>query len=160
MGASWGSNDVRFDFDGSLEVARKLWSLADGIEESAKRRYIAAGTALLQWQGPFTDLFRERVAEELRVLNLSTTELRDGARHWATAWKQAMDENNRRRRARHVKAYADQMSSERSAGERFVDFLSGGDDSDELAAARTPAARQVATPVPPAFAPTDAAQRF
>ncbi len=146
-----GLNDVRFDFDGSLALARRLWQLADLTDSTARARETAAGTAAKDWRGELVGQFDRRSTAELSALRQSADQLRAGARGWGRAWKEAMDENNRRRRARKVTEIRDS----RSALERFGDIFVG-DDSDE----QVPAARTVAVPGPPNFAPTDTPQVF
>ena len=147
-----GSADVRFDFDGALRLARQLWSLADDTDTVRTKRTTGAQTALSTWLGDLVPAMIARCEGEQGVLLSCSAELRNGAYAWAAAWKEAMDENNRRRRARKVTEVRDN----RSWGESLVDTLFTGDDSDE----QVPAARTVATPSAPNFYPTDTPQVF
>jgi len=123
VGLSGNAQDVRFDFEGSLRLARELWAYADQLEQAKGARRSEAMAALRTWRGPFGDHFRERVEDERTSLSSVIAALRTEADQWASAWKQAMDEQNRRLYARRV----EQMKAERSAMEKLGDFFTGFD---------------------------------
>ena len=123
MGLSGNSQDVRFDFEGSLRLARQLWAYADDLEHGKAERRAEALAALRSWRGPFGDQFRERTADEQTSLASLVAALRTEADQWASAWKAATDEQNRRLYARRV----EEIKAERSALEKFGDFFTGFD---------------------------------
>ena len=120
---SGNAQDVRFDYEGSLQLARELWAYADDLEHAKADRRAEALAALRTWRGPFGDQFRERADDEGPSLASLVAALRTEADQWASAWKQAMDEQNRRLYARRV----DQIKAERSALEKLGDKLFGFD---------------------------------
>ena len=123
MGLSGNSQDVRFDFAGSLQLARELWAYADDLEQGKTARRTEAMAALRTWRGPFGDQYRERTTDEQTSLASVIAALRTEADQWAVAWKEATDEQNRRLHARRV----EQMKAERSALEKVGDFFTGFD---------------------------------
>ena len=143
----WGSRDrIRFDFEGSLALARRLWALADDLEAARARRENDAGVARHGWRGRYAEEFDRRVADERSSFANVVHGLRDEARGWASSWKDAMDEQNRRNRARQIDAVRDRRGWwERNVGDRVL-----GDDSDD----EVPPAPVAGTPQPPYFAAT------
>lgn len=139
MGASANYRDVRFDFDGSLRLARSMWAFAEELEAAKARRGSHAAAALASWRGPFGDEFRERSDDEAASLASLISGLRSNADAWAQSWKDAMDEQNRRLHARRV----DQIKAERSNLEKVGDFFTGFD--------YPPAPAPVAKPAPAMF---------
>lgn len=123
MGLSGNSSDVRFDYEGALRLARTLWSFAEDLESERTSRRSEAMDALRTWRGPFGDQFRDRVADEQTSLASLIAALKSEADLWASAWKEAMDEQNRRLYARRVEA----MKEERSRLEKLGDFFTGFD---------------------------------
>lgn len=123
MGVSANSSDVRFDYDGALRLARSLWSFADELEACKGDRHRLAEQALRSWRGPFGNEFSGRERDEQVSLQTVIAGLRSDADAWAEAWKQAMDEQNRRLWARRV----EQMKEDRSAIEKVGDFFTGFD---------------------------------
>lgn len=123
MGASGNYRDVRFDFDGSLRLARSLWAFAEELEGAKGTRRSDAAGALRSWRGPFADELRERLGDEAASLTSLISGLRSDADAWAQAWKNAMDEQNRRLYARRV----DEIKAERSNLEKVGDFFTGFD---------------------------------
>lgn len=121
--ASGNYRDVRFDFDGALRLARSLWAYAEDLEAARGTRRGHAADALRSWRGPFGDEFRERAGDEASSLASLISGLRSDADAWAGAWKNAMDEQNRRLYARRV----DEIKAERSNLEKVGDFFTGFD---------------------------------
>ena len=136
MGISGNDTDVRFDFDGSLRLARLLWSYADDLESGRTDRRAAAERALRSWRGKFGEQFRDRASDEQNAMATMVAALRTEADSWASAWKAAMDEQNRRLYARRV----DQMKEERSLLEKAGDFFTGFDYPPEPAPVPKPTA--------------------
>ena len=132
--ASANARDVRFDFEGSLRLARSLWAYADELQAARSVRDTDAGVALRSWRGPFGDEFRERAADEQHSLSALIAALRSDADAWAQAWKDATDEQNRRVWARQV----EQMKAERSMMEKVGDFFTGFDYPPEPATVPKP----------------------
>ncbi len=143
--AHGNSSRVRFDFEGSLAHARQLWALADRLEAERLARKADADLASASWRGKYGDQFRSLIESEqvdfLRVVGA----LREEAQAWATAWRDAMNEQNRRNRARQV----DVVRAGRGLGEQFVDVFVGDDSDAEVARVLL-----ATTPVAPTFAPT------
>lgn len=143
---------VRFDFAGSLTLARKLWALADHVQSLRGARQVDANLALESWEGRYATEFRSRIETELASLGNVAEGLRAEARAWAWSWKKAMDEQNRRNRAGHVDAVRARRSwLEANVGDRLL-----GDDSD----AQVAAAPTAPLPQPPGFQPTCAEMRY
>lgn len=147
-----GQGPVRFDFEGSLVAARRLWALADSLDTHASIRLAAAQRALTNWTGALRNEFLTRTTQEHEAITKCARECRNGALGWAIAWKNAMDEDNRRRRARAV----DEVRKQRSWMERNVGDLFLGDDSMD----HIPQAKEVATPKAPSFKRTAWPQQF
>lgn len=131
--------DVRFDFEGALRLARSLWAYAEDLEGARGTRRADAADALRSWRGPYADEFRERTGDEASSLASLISGLRSDADAWAGAWKNAMDEQNRRLYARRV----DDMKAERSNLAKVGDFFTGFD--------YPPAPPGVARPAPAMF---------
>lgn len=144
MGYS-GAADVPFDFEGVLTLCRQLWSLADELDGVKATRAVAAVTALTKWEGKFGVEFARRADDEGVSAGQIAIGLRSDATGWAAAWKTAMDENNRRRWARHHEEWKDDQG--------FLDGLFGSDDE-------TPNPQPVGQPQPPGFAATGTLVRY
>ena len=129
MGLSGNATDVRFDYEGALRLARTLWSFADELTSAKGARRAEALAALRTWRGPYGDQFRDRVEDEESSLASLVAALRTEADQWASAWKAAMDEQNRRLYARKV----DRMKDERSTLDKVGDFFTGFDYPPEPA---------------------------
>lgn len=143
--------DVVFDYDGALSLARRLWSLADDLDELLAKRAASATTALTDWRGPYRDQFvDDRRPPEVSTGNAVAGQLRGDAGLWAKAWKDVMDENNRRRWARHHKDLKDNRNWLESAG----DWLGGGFEDD------TPKPASLDLPVSPGFYATGSLATF
>jgi hypothetical protein len=134
VGLSGSSSDVRFDYEGALRLARSLWSFAEDLEAAKGDRRSQAMDALRTWRGPFGDQFRDRVGDEQTSLASLVAALKTEADLWAAAWKQAMDEQNRRLYARMV----DRMKAERSTLAKVGDFFTGFDYPPAPAPVRKP----------------------
>jgi hypothetical protein len=149
-GVSWGTaGDVRFDWTGSLRVARRLWALADEIEATMSSRVGHAEYALVDWLGAYGTQFADRVNDETAGAGAVVAGLREGANGWAFQWKSAMDEQNRRLHAR-----AEQRAKDdRNIGEQVWGFFAGHDDLP-------PKPSEAAIPTPPSFAATRGFARF
>ncbi|MCK9922696.1 hypothetical protein MXD61_12600 [Frankia sp. AgPm24] len=140
-----GGQHVVFDFDGALELARRLWGLADNVDTFRGKRDTAATTALRHWQGRYATDFRNSVTtEQGSDTNLSTA-MRGDARTLASLWSQAMTEEAKVRYADHVT----EKRRHRSFFHRVEDALLGADD-DDYGSAPEP----FAVPQPPTFMAT------
>lgn len=139
MGLSGNQSDVRFDFDGSLRLARSLWAYAEELDAGRGDRRDDAATALRSWRGRFGEEFRDRANDEQSALATIVAALRTEADSWAAAWKAATDEQNRRLYARRV----EQMKEERSFLEKAGDYFTGFD--------YPPPPPPVPKPAPPGF---------
>lgn len=144
-----GAGDLRFDWDGSLRIARGLWALADQIESLQSKRVTEAGEALVDWLGAFAVEFVERINTEVGSTTALARGLREGANAWAYQWKEAMDEQNRRRHAREERRVKD----DRSWMDRNVWSLNGHDDLP-------PSPQPAAVPQAPSFQPTRGFVRY
>lgn len=121
--ASGNDEDVVFDFEGALNLARRLWAFADELESATSDRFTGAETALTSWLGAYADEFVERMNTEQNQLTQLVGLLRHDADQWASAWKDAKDEQNRRLWARQV----DQMKADRNVFDHIGDFFTGFD---------------------------------
>lgn len=147
-----GADRVAFDFAGSLELARMLWALADQVEAESGTRSTAAQTAKTGWLGKYGDDFTARRGDEQVGATNVAIRLREEAKGWASAWKRAMDEQNKRNRAAKVTEVRNKRGwVERNIGDRVL-----GDDSEQQVRGVT----AVSTPKPPAFIATAEEQRF
>ena len=141
-----GGRAVQFDWDGSLELARKLWALAEDLQHEDAGRETQYDTAKAKWRGAYGEQFAERRSTERASCTNVITGLRDDARAWAQAWAQAMDQQNKNNRAAEV----ERVSDDRGLIEKGIDATVGSDDSDSKA----PKPASVPVPTPPGFAPT------
>jgi hypothetical protein len=134
--------DVPFDFEGVLVLCRQLWNLADELQGIKTSRATAATTALTKWEGPFSTEFVTRSDTEGTTATQIVAGLRADAEGWAAAWKSAMDENNRRRWARHHEEWKNDQGF-------WDDPFGMFGNKDE-----TPNPEPVGTPQAPGFAAT------
>ena len=135
--------DVQFDWDGSLDLARKLWAFADDLSTAKPSRHADAETALKEWRGTYGEDFKTRADDEQTSLQSVITGLRGEAKQWAQAWKLAMDQQNRVLRARAV----DEHNDDKGVFDKVGDFFTGDDDIP-------PEPTPVPLPAPPSFPKT------
>lgn len=138
--ADW--HDVRFDYDGSIAMARRLWQLAERLQTLSSERLSWAEEALVHWQGPKADEFADRINTEIGDLDRGEQEVRSGAVLWAEAWARAINVQNRRLWARE----AHRRKQERSFWQKSVDHFNGFDDFP-------PDPPEYGPPQPPHFTP-------
>lgn len=141
--------DVQFDFDGALQLARRLVGLADQIDTMMSARVTDASFALETWLGTFGTQFAERINTENTDIATISSDLRTSADGWAVCWKEAMDEQNRRLYAREVKRVEDNRSG-------WDSFWGGMFGHDDLPSQPSP----VAVPSGPGYAPTGSFVRY
>lgn len=141
--------NVRFDFDGSLALARRLWRFADELDSVRTARHVAAQQALSTFTGRYGREFEQRLADEVHDLAVAAGELRGAAGAWAQAWSSAINEQNRRLFAREC----DRVERDRSLADRVVGFFGGHHDLP-------PQPRQLGVPRPPHFAATGSFARY
>lgn len=137
-------NDVEFDYDGALRLARALYDLSTWLERVGPGRRAAADGAQVAWRGPYGDDFRLRAAGDDDEAGRLSAALHAEALDWAQAWADAVNDQNRRSRDRRIAQIADA----RSWAQRAVDVLTF-DHPDEHVAALTP----VRPPRSPDFRP-------
>jgi len=106
---------VVFDFDGALQMARKLSRTSAAIAALATTRRGLADTALVDWVGAFGKDFDLRASTELRNATDISNALRFEADEWALQWKNAMDQENANRWARECDRIRDSRSNWSSA---------------------------------------------
>lgn len=143
---------VDFDFEGSLQLARKLWQLADDLVTEDDGRGTEAETALAKWEGPYSTQFGERRTSERESRTNVVSGLRADARSWASAWVEAMHQQNKNNRA----AKVEQIRDDRGWLEKGWDNTFGEDDSDD----QVGEADRPSTPQPPEFTATAEEQVF
>ena len=143
---------VDFDFEGSLQLARKLWQLADDLVTEDNGRSTEAETALDKWEGPYGTQFGERRTAESDSRTNVVSGLRTDARSWASAWVEAMHQQNKNNRA----AKVEDVRENRAWYEKGWDATFGEDDSDE----QVGEADRPSTPQPPEFTATAEEQVF
>jgi hypothetical protein len=141
--------DVRFDFEGSLALARRLWELADQIETLMDARVCKASDGLSTWLGTYGTDFAGRIDTEYTDIANIAGQLRAGAYGWAANWKAAMDQQNRVLHARRVK----EVESDRSLLDKGIGFFTGHDDLP-------PEPEPAGTPAAPGFQPTRSFVRY
>jgi len=134
---------VVFDFDGSLALARSLWSVADELDGVRATREASAAEALVGWQGVYGDQFVTRVDHEQVSARVVAEQLRGEANGWAEEWRKAIDQVNRDRYAAAVRS----VEADRGFWDDVGGFFFGHND---LPSEPSPAA----TPTPPGFAAT------
>lgn len=140
---------VRFDFEGSLDLARSLWRLADDVEQLLSSRSTMASTALTSWTGRFAEQFAERATDEQSIGATLLQMLRTDAHGWAQAWTAAMDEQNRVLYAREKK----RVENDRSNLDKLGGFFTGHDDLPSMP-------RLASVPQSPYFFPTRSFARY
>ena len=116
--------DVRFDYVGSLQLARRLWSLASDVDTIRGRRVSLAEAALTDWLGAYGTQFAERINSEDVQASTIANELRTAAEQWAIRWAEAMNEQNNINHARET----ERVKDERSGWDNFVGGMFGHDD--------------------------------
>lgn len=126
--ASVPYSTVVFNFEGALELARRLAALADEFEATFTVYGAEADAAFAVWSGPHRDRAADRVAQQRRSSEAAIRSLRSEADRWAQAWASAVDDLRR---------------------ERWVAAATRGQDGPPLAA---PALVEV--PHPPSYMPT------
>ena len=142
MGLSAGA-DVKFDWYGSLSLARQLWAFADDLETAATTRFADVEGALKSWLGAYADQFITRANDEQTSLDTMIANLRLDATNWAKAWQLAMDQQNRVLFARKTR----EVEESRSGWDSFWGGLTGHDDLP-------PEPEPVPLPTEPSFAAT------
>lgn len=146
MGDPKAGGRVQFDWEGSLQLARKLWNLADDLQTEDAGREQQYDTAKAKWLGTYGEQFAgRRVTERSSKANV-VAGLREDARAWAQAWATAMDQQNKNNRAAEVERVRD----DRGLLEKGIDATVGEDNSDD----KVPMPDSVSVPTPPGFAPT------
>ena len=140
------AGDVVFDYDGALSAARRLWSLADDLQTMMTDRERARTDASVGFTGPYATELTSRISSERTDVNSAVVELRNAATAWASAWKDAMDQQNQNLYARAYKY------SEDHQGFLGLGKLNGIE--------RPPAVEPLGTPQPPSFAATGSFQDF
>lgn len=139
--ADW--NDVRFDYDGSLALARGLWQFADRLDVLGRERHRWGADALVGWEGRFGVDFADRIGTESTDAGRISADLRTTALGWAQAWANALNQQNRRLHARAV----ERTRQQRSGWDSFTGWFTGHDDLPPDPWIRP-------TPAAPSFAPT------
>lgn len=147
-----GLPDIPFAYNSALAAARSLASLAEATRSTATNRRGITNNALITWEGDFRAEFIRRTDDEIAALEAAAGELDVGAEKWAVAWRDAMYENNMRRRGRKVK----EISDNRGGWSKAWDSGPGSDDSNDKVAQ----ARQPSLPQSPNFYSNDSPQRF
>ncbi len=134
---------VVFDFDGSLALARSLWSVADDLDALRVQRGGLADDALVDWLGVFADDFTLRADNEDATATFLVEQLRAEAQGWAVEWQKAMDQENWNRYTLAV----ERVKADRDWKDDLGGWLFGHDDLPP-----TPAA--AAVPASPSFTAT------
>jgi hypothetical protein len=137
------AQDIQFDFEGSLVLARQLRAMAEDAHSMMSNRGRLAQDALNTWLGPHGVDFAERVTAEGRQIDGFSADLRRAADGWAICWKEAMDEQRRIDHAREC----ERIRSSRSLLDSVVGGIFGHDDLP-------PPPRPVGIPEGPAYLPT------
>ena len=141
--------DVRFDFDGSLSLARRLWRFAGELDDLGTSRSGQAQQTLTSFRGVYAEQFAQRISDEVQDLGTAAGELRSAATAWAQAWAAAINEQNRRLFAREC----DRVESDRDLIDDVKGFFGGHDDLP-------PQPGELGAPQPPYFAATGSFVRY
>ncbi|MGQ0823503.1 MAG: hypothetical protein ACT4OX_00495 [Actinomycetota bacterium] len=128
------ADDVVFDYEGALALARNLWQLADHTDALRLRRQTQADATLVSWVGTHAVEFERRVTNEQSELTHVAECLRADAQAWALQWKRAMDTQNKVIYARHV----DDKKASRSLISKVGDLFGGPDYPPEPAPVPVP----------------------
>ena len=137
---------VQFDFDGSLELARALWALADDLDTEDAGREGQYDTAVAKWEGRYAVDFAGRRDTERASRRNVVSGLKEDANLWAEAWARALHQQNKNNRVAEV----ERISDDRGGFTKLVDATIGEDDSDS----KVPMPEYPPVPQPPGFAPT------
>lgn len=137
-------SSVTFNFQGSLELAHDMWTLADNVETAHNERAQAATTAMRQWRGRYADTFANDTNQEQRTAANIAEELRTDAKKLALSWTDAMQEEGNIRYAAHTA----QVKARRNLLEQLEVSLLGDHTN------YGPRPTRPAVPYPPMFAPT------
>lgn len=140
--------DLAFDYEGCLGLARRLFALAEQVTAAGAARLELAGVAQQGFAGAYARQFAGSIEGEQADVAAAARGLRSDASDLAGMWKAAMDEENRRRYARH----ATEVRARREVFTRAWDDLFG----EHL----PPAPEPVAVPQPPGFLPTAELVRY
>jgi hypothetical protein len=136
--------DVRFDFEGALNLARSCWALAGEVSSTQSARVNAAGIAREHWQGTFREHFDHGMATASSDANVLADKLRATATQFALAWVRAKTEQYNR------EWYREKERKQREqAWYQTVWYGAFGDPIDYGRPKPSPA-----QPVPPSFLPT------
>ena len=142
-----GGGRVQFDFEGSLQLARQLWSTRRRRPDRGRR----SGDPVRRpprpsgW-GPTPTSSSAVGRTSGRRAPRSSPRLREDARLWAEAWARALDQQNKNNRAAEVERVRD----DRGMFEKGWDSTFGEDDSDD----QVPMPEPVSVPTAPSFLPT------
>ncbi len=148
MGMS-AADDVRFDYVASLQLARRLWALADDVDAIRNQRVALGQTALSDWLGVYGTQFADRInSEDVQAATIAN-EMRAAAEQWGIRWAEAMNEQNSINHARET----ERVKDDRSGWDNFTGFFGGHDDLPP-----TPGA--VPPPTAPSFLPTGTLTRY
>jgi len=118
------ADDIRFDYVASLQLARRLWSLADTLNELRINRHDKAAAALSDWLGAYGTQFGQRIDAENQTAFGIANDLYLAAEQWAARWAEAMNEQNSINFAREVKRVED----DRNLAEDIWGGIVGHDD--------------------------------
>lgn len=132
--------DVVFDYEGSLQLARRLWTFADAVESARSVRESDAEGPLKSWLGPLVADFTARMDNESTSLSSAANALRSEATAWGAMWQSAVNEQQRINHARECK----RIEEDRSGAAKFFGGLFGHNDLP-------PAPDPVPTPTGPGF---------
>lgn len=116
MGAG---GQVVFDFDGALQLARDLHSLADDLIARRESRRTNATTAKDKWEGPLRTSFNTRESDEYGEVASIASQLRSEAVLWAQAWQGAVLQQRKNYRM----AKIEEVSDNRGTLERLNDTV-------------------------------------
>jgi len=124
-----------------LDHCRSLIDAADQLGHVGRQRDWRAEAAVRHWEGPHRVTFDARYADESADLAHRASGLRSEADDWARIWAESVNRINQQRRQDAV----DQISSQRSVGESFVDLFVGDDSGQQVRAFQAVAVPTAAT---------------
>jgi hypothetical protein len=137
--------NVRFDFDGALVLAQRLWALGSRIDDTVSARAAAAQTAEQEWHGAYATQFDDRINQSTSEGSQLAASASGLAKLFAEAWAHAATQQRWNDRA----TWIQNKENNKSAWDDATGWVFG-DDIDK----NTPNPPDVDVPGPPDFAAT------
>lgn len=150
-GVSASSSNVNFDFDGALEAARDLCTLAGVVRAKHTSRADEAALAVDGWEGGKRTDFDTKMTDEGTSVDTVAGALVSLANLFASEWASARGEQDRINFARYVQDERDSDGGWEDAGEFFVGENDLGEPPGNPAAPESPDYLPTREPMYPEF---------